>query len=173
MKLFYLLFIFLLPLFANEQSKFGTGLDTQIELINQINDENATTKTIMEITKKQELFYSQKLENILVNKNEYLNKKVSHASEIYALEKIIKLNKRRSNTYAVLRDEVLIKSYKIIDLENRMMKSILYSLNETNYDQLQTKMGAIFTQNQTKIYDLGVDKYDELLEIDDGSRVIS
>ena len=157
---------------SNAQSKFGEVIDNQIELIKKINDDNVTKEIIMNITKQQEQFYSRELEKILVNKNKYLNKKVSHVSEIYALEKIIKLNKRRSNKYAVLRDEVLIKSYKILDLENIMIKNILYALDENNYEQLQSRMGDIFSNNQTKIYALGLDSYEELLKIEDNSRVI-
>ena len=172
MKFFYLLFLIFISVLNAQNSNFGPIVNEQIKYVNLINDDNATQESIMELTKKQEEFYSIMLENIMINKTKYIRTRVSHASEIYALEKIIKLNKRRGNKYAVLRDEITIKSYKILDMQASMLKDILRALDEYSYDELQVKMSEIFTQNQIKISALDIQNYDDILKIADNSKVI-
>jgi len=110
-------------------------------MVNQINDENSTQEIILKVTSQQKELYSKFLEKILANKKDYLHKKISHESEIFSLQKIIKLNKRHKNKYAVIRDEVLIKSYKLIDTQNLMIKEILQSLDNYKYVKFQINMG--------------------------------
>ena len=84
-------------------------------MIKQMNDDNVTQEKIMQIALDQEVFYSKALDDILRNKKNFINKSRVYDSEIFALEKIIKLNKRLGNKYATIRDEVLVKSYKILN----------------------------------------------------------
>jgi len=171
MKYFYILVLAFLPLFSAVNTEFSEVVKEQIKFVNLINAENATQESIMEITKKQEIFYSNMLENIMINKQQYINLNTSRASQIYALEKIINLNRRRGNKYAVMRDEVKIKSYKILDLGHTMMVDILKSLDE-DYDKFEDKMGEIFANNQLQIEKINTESYDEILNIVDSSLVI-
>ncbi|RLA81759.1 MAG: mechanosensitive ion channel family protein [Epsilonproteobacteria bacterium] len=141
-------------------------------MIKLINDDNATQETIMNIVDKQEKFYLNLIEQILANKNKFFNRKASHRSEVFALEKIIKLNERNGNKYAALRDKVLISSYAIIDSQNIMIKEILYALDNSNYENLKIKMAEIFTRNQISISSLDSEKYDEILNLKSDSQVI-
>ena len=113
MRFFYLTFLIFSFLSLSADSKFEPFIQEQINMVYQINDENVTQEKIMNITKAQEKLYSDVLDKILANKKEYLHAKNSHASEIFALQKIIKLNKRHSNKYAIIRDEVLIKEFVV------------------------------------------------------------
>jgi len=171
MKYLYILVLSFLPLFATANNDFSEIVKEQIKFVNQINDDNATQESIIEITKKQEIFYADMIENIMINKQQYINKNTSRASQIYALEKIINLNKRRGNKYAVIRDEVKIKSYKILDLGHTMMVDILKSLDE-DYDKFEDKMGEIFANNQLQIEKINTENYEDILKIVDSSLVI-
>ena len=171
MKYLYILVLSFLPLFATANNDFSEIVKEQIKFVNQINDDNATQESIIEITKKQEIFYADMIENIMINKQQYINKNTSRASQIYALEKIINLNKRRGNKYAVIRDEVKIKSYKILDLGHTMMVDILKSLDE-DYDKFEDKMGKIFANNQLQIEKINTENYEDILKIVDSSLVI-
>jgi len=171
MKYFYILILSFLPLYSAVNTEFSDVVKEQINFVNLINDDNATQNSILEVTKKQKAFYSNMLENIMINKQEYINKDTSRASQRYALEKIINLNKRRGNKYAVIRDEVKIKSYKILDLEHSMMVEILKSLDE-DYDKFQSRMGEIFTNNQLKLDKINNKNYENILKIKDDSKVI-
>jgi len=101
-----------------------------------------------------------------------LQTKVSHDSEIFAIEKIIKLNKRHSNKYAVIRDEVLIKSYKVIDMQNLMIKEVLHALDKYNYAEFQVKTSELFAKNQIDVHKFSNDRYMKILEHKDESKVI-
>ncbi len=172
MKLFLLLFLILIPFLDAKEATFSSIIKEQIKFVNLVNHDDATQESIMKLTKEQKEFYSSKLEDIMVNKKRYFNSKVSHVSEIYAIEKIIKLNKRRGNKYAVIRDEVIIKSYKILDLQTIMIRDILNSLDDYTYTELQVKMSEIFTQNQIRITALDTVNYNDILKIVDDSKVI-
>jgi len=172
MKVFYLLFLFFMPLFATLQSELGDSINKQIKFVQLINDDNATQESIMKITTKQKEFYSNLFEELMVKKSKYLNEKYSHESQIYALEKIINLNKKRKNKYAVTRDEVKIKTYKLLDMQYFMIKNILGSLNKHNYNNLKIKMNKIFDQNKLEVSKLNNQNYFDILKIIDNSKVI-
>ncbi|PHS55723.1 MAG: mechanosensitive ion channel protein, partial [Sulfurimonas sp.] len=159
-------------MFLNANSKFGLFLDEQINMVNQINDENSTQEIILKVTSQQKELYSKFLEKILANKKDYLHKKISHESEIFSLQKIIKLNKRHKNKYAVIRDEVLIKSYKLIDTQNLMIKEILQSLDNYKYVKFQINMGDIFAKNQIVIQKYNKEEYKKILNYDVQNKVI-
>lgn len=172
-KLLTLILIIFLPFILNANSKFSPNINKQIEIINKINDLNITQEQIIEVLDEQELFYKNIIEDIFLNKQKYLDRSVSHNAEIYSLEKIINVNKRRSNVYAVIRDEVLIKSYKVIDYQALMVKEILQILDEHEYEEFQSKISDIFIKNQIKIDELNNVDYNYILEIKDDSNVVN
>jgi MscS family membrane protein len=141
-------------------------------MINEINDDKATSETILKIAKDQEKFYIKRIEDIIVNKKKYLESNYSHTAQIYALKKIIQANKRRGNKYAVIRDEVLIKSYNILDLQHDMIKEVLYALDKYKYAELQERLGLIFNKNQAKVQAINNVDYKPYLKIIDNSKVI-
>jgi MscS family membrane protein len=167
-----LLFLALLILSLNAQGNFGTFIDKQINLTKIINSKDATREIILKTTKEQEKLYSKMFENVLLNKAEYLDRKSKYTSEIYALGKIIKINKKSANKYAVLRDEVLLKSYKILDYQDKMFKEILLALDKYEYKEFQIKLGDIFEKHKIQVNKFNNEDYNKYLGFTDKSKVI-
>ena len=74
------------------------------------------------------------LEVILLNKTNFLNNPKKYDKEILNLERMIRINKRVGNKYAALRDEVQIKSYKVIHDQNKMVRKIFEALDYYSID---------------------------------------
>ncbi len=148
-------------------------VDEQLSLTKQMNDDNVTQEKIIKIAKKQEEFYSNAIEVILKNKSEFISKSSIYKPKIFALEKIIKLNKRLGNRYAALRDEVLVKSYKLLDEQTKMIKDILIALDKNSFEEFQLSMNARFATNQE--YNAGINNrdYTDILELKESSRILN
>ncbi len=92
------------------------------------------------------------LEEVLHDKkNLFLNQPKPYQNELLMLEKTIKFNRDKNNTYAVLRDEVLTKSYHILQAQNRMSRHILRSLDLYNFQEFNKDMNDRFIENQLAI----------------------
>ncbi|EDZ62380.1 mechanosensitive ion channel family protein [Sulfurimonas gotlandica GD1] len=141
-------------------------------MIKQMNDDNVTQEKIMQIAAKQEALYSKALDDILKNKNKFIDKSRVYDSEIFALEKIIKLNKRLGNKYATIRDEVLVKSYRLLNAQNTMVRSILRALNNMSFEEFQVYMSDMFVKNQEHNAEITNIDYEAILQIDEPSRTL-
>lgn len=137
-----------------------------------MNDSNATQEDIMLIAKEQKKLYSQKLDEFLKDKDNFINNHRVFDSEIYALEKIIKLNKRLGNNYAIIRDEVLVKSYKLLNAQNNMIKNILIALDDMSFVEYQAYMNDMFVKNQEQNAELTSVDYSEILELNQESKIL-
>ncbi len=171
MRFFLLLFLLLLPLFGREVS-YGPFIDKQIKLTLQLGRSDITDEEIERIIEEKERLFEQKIEEVLANKSSYLHYSDPYASKIYKLKKIIAVNKRRGNDYAVLRDEVLIKSYRILQSQNRMLKEILQALDLKSFDEFSNAVNEIFAQSQREINHINNVDYRPYLEITGEARVI-
>ena len=147
-------------------------LHKQIELIHQMNDSNATQEQIMLIAQEQKNLYSQKLDEFLKDKDEFINSSKTFDAEIFALEKVIKLNERLGHNYAVVRDEVLVKSYKLLNAQNEMIKNILIALNDMSFVEYQSYMSEMFAKNQEYNSELTSVDYSDILALNQDSKVI-
>ncbi len=116
--------------------------------------------------------YIRALENFLLQKTQFLEADVLYVPEIFMLEKHITYNKRKGNTYAVMRDEVLIKSYKILRSQNNMIKNIFRSMNQNDIQDLNDKMNNQFIKNQTHIAALTQVDYSHILEMKSDNKII-
>jgi MscS family membrane protein len=161
-----------LPLFAEAQPNYTPLIKQQLSLIEQMNDNNVTHEKIMKIADEQERLYSEALENILKNKSVFINKANVYDSEIYALEKIIKLNKRLGNNYATIRDEVLVKSYKLLNAQNSMIRNIIRALDKSSFEEFQSYMNEMFVKNQAFNAEMSSVDYEEIMQINDTSRIL-
>ena len=83
--------------------------------------------------------------------NEIIENAKNYDSDIFALRKVMKLNKRLGNTYAVLRDEVLIKTYKILNLQTKMIQKLLKALSTKSFEEYQEYSSTVFAQNQIEL----------------------
>jgi len=141
-------------------------------MIKQMNDDNATHEEIMQIATEQKMLYSEKLDEFLKNKNKFIDNYKKYDTEIFALEKIIKLNKRLGNTYAVVRDEVLVKSYKLLNAQAQMVTSILRELDEGSYEEYQASMSEMFVKNQEFNAELNSVDYSDFLALKQDSKIL-
>lgn len=156
------------------ESKFAEMpfLSKQLSLIHQMNESNTTHEKIMLIAEEQKNLYSQKLDELLSNKEEVINSYKNYNTQIFALEKIINLNKRLGHNYAVVRDEVLVKSYKILDAQNDMIKSILRALDEMSFEEYQAYMSEMFAKNQEYNAEITSVDYYDILELNQDSKIL-
>ena len=176
--LFFKLFL-LLAFFLNTSSlyagsvQFPKFIKQQMDLVQEINDANASQASIQAVLKKQELLYSQAVDQLMINRSQYLEKIESYESEIFALKKIITINKRADNKYAVMRDEVALKSYLILRNQNKMIKSVLMALDSPTLEVYEEKLNKITIENQNFVNKLATDKYREVLDLTHESRLLA
>jgi MscS family membrane protein len=161
-----------LPVFVFAKGHFSPFIEQQLELIYQMDDVNMTQEKIMKIVQKQERMYSKALDDVLRNKKKFINEHKGYDSEIFALNKIIKVNKRLGNRYAVIRDEVLVKSYKLLNAQDKMIRDILLALDKYNFNDFDKYMNKMFVRNQEYIATLNSVDYNPILEIEDSSRIL-
>jgi MscS family membrane protein len=159
-------------LLANAEVTFTQFVDSQISLIRQMDDANATQEKIQELVFEQEELYEKALDDILLHKQEYIGDIELYTSEIFSLKKIININKRAGNTYAVLRDEVKIKCYELLSSENIMIKEILIALDEPSLKDFEEKLNAIITKNQLTIQNIFDKDYRHYLELESSSKTL-
>ena len=135
-------------------------------------DANVTQEKIINIAEEQEALYSQALDDILKNKSDFISKSRIYDSEIFALEKIIKLNKRLGNKYATVRDEVLVKSYKLLNAQNLMVRDILQALDKYSFEEFQVYMSEIFAKNQKYNAEISSVDYESIMQMSESSRIL-
>jgi len=131
--------------------KYNPWIDKQIVLIDQTNDHNLTQKELTEIFDERDKLYMQALQSILLKKTGLLHYINRYDNEIYKLEKMIKINRRYGNKEAVLRDEVQVKSYKLLEIQNRMVQRIFNALDSMTVSAFEQEMYKIFAESQLEI----------------------
>ncbi|MBU1659207.1 mechanosensitive ion channel family protein [bacterium] len=141
-------------------------------MIHKMNEDNATQERILELSKKQAQMYANTLEYVMSNKNSFINETEHYEKEIYTLKKIIKINKRSGNEYAVLKDEVLLKSYQLIQAQNTMIKNIFIALDSRSIEEFEKKMGDLFVSNQLENQKINNVDYEPILLLKDNSKTL-
>ncbi|MBU1216896.1 mechanosensitive ion channel family protein [bacterium] len=131
--------------------------------VEALNDANISQNKIEDILEKQKEAYVGVLENIMSNKYSFIQKASPYESKIFSLERIIKINKRAGNTYAVLRDEVLMKSYKLLDAQEKMIKEILSSLDDSDSGTFSKELNRVITKNALLVEELCEVDYRDIL----------
>jgi MscS family membrane protein len=155
---------------ANEN--FTNFIDNQIVLIEQMNEDNVTQEQIQELVSQQENLYEKALDSLLSDKKEYTGEIELYTSQIFSLKKIVNINKRAGNTYAVLRDEIQIKSYELLSSENIMIKEVLLALDEPSLQKFEEKLNKIITKNQLTVQNLFKKDYKSYLDIQAESKTL-
>lgn len=169
----YIFSIFtLFSLTLNAESKYSEFLDKQIALTYAMSDVNLTQKSIIQDVKMQQGMYEEELYKLMSNKSDFLAKMKDHTSDIFALKKVIAINKRAGNTYAVLRDEVQVKSYQLVSLEQSLIRNVLLALDLPSIEEYEKKINTLTSQTQSDIAKLQKVDYKPYLKLDDNnSRV--
>jgi len=160
-----------LSLNANEV-KYSSFIDKQIDLIYQINESNITQEDIKNIVAEQELAYELVLDELMSNKKKYIENINFFNAEIFSLNKIISINKRAGNTYAVLRDAVLIKSYKVVRAQQILTKQILLALDMGDITSFKEALNNYITQNQLEIQKIYSNDYHQELALEEDSKTL-
>jgi len=106
------------------------------------------------------------------NKSSYINNIKLFNAEIFSLNKIISINARAGNTYAVLRDEVLVKSYKVVRAQQILAKNILLSLDLGDIQSFEEALNNYITQNQLEIQKIYSVDYLDTLAIETDSKTL-
>ncbi|WP_321777683.1 mechanosensitive ion channel family protein [Sulfurimonas sp.] len=171
-KIFFLLFL-LLPVLIFGKIDFIPFVENQLELIKEMNSEEATQERIVKLIKKQEFMYSKAINQLLEDKEDYLKRSNEYKAQVFALNKVINLNKRHGNALAVARDEILVKIYTILEEQKDMIKNILISLdNVKSYDEYEKFLNKEFVRNQTRLQEINNIDYKKYLEIQGESKVL-
>jgi len=166
------LLIFFIGSGLNAKVKYSEFIDKQIVLEKKMNDANLTQEEIKTLVEEQDRIYKEALNHLMANKQSYLEHLRMFDSEIFSLKKIMSINKRAGNTYAVLRDEVQIKSYMIVRSQNRMIKNILLALDTPSIEEFDKQLNKYITQNQKDIYKINNKDYKEYLALQTTSKVL-
>jgi len=169
-RFFLLCVVVSVTLFGNV--KYSPLIDTQLQLEAKMNDANLTQAEIKALVQEQEKIYREALDNLMANKQMYIEHLRYFDSEIFSLKKIMSINKRAGNTYAVLRDEVQIKSYLIVRNQNIMIKNILLALDTPSIEEFDKELDHYITQNQQELHKINNKDYKEYLSIQSTSRVL-
>jgi len=147
------------------KGKYHPWIEKQIELIDKGNDKNLTEEQLTDLVHEREKHYATALNAILLNKNILHSNPKNYEKKIFTLKKLIEINKRRGNTAAVQRDEVQLKSYKLLHLQNKMLRKIFSALDSSEkIEDFEEKMHKIFAESQVEINALD-DKHDYYVKI--------
>ena len=173
MKFLFLIIPFLsLLLHANLNPEYTPYIKKQLELMSKIQELNASTELINKTVAEQENTFVVALENMISNKSKYLKSDDKYDSKIYTLEKIIRVNKRAKNRYAVLRDEVKINSYTILKNQNEMVVEILKALDYSSSLDFKNILNDIVIKNQLSNEKFMVLDYQKYLALEVKSKTL-
>ena len=170
-KIFFLIFLPLI-VFAKTSYTYDGFIDKQIAIINQLNADDINDEKVEKLLKLQAELYEKKIEEMLMRKKYYISMEDKYESKIYTLSKIIPINKRRHNKYAVIRDEVLKKSYQILQSQFRMVKDILIKLDKVSFYDFDIYLNNRFAQNQKEISKINNVDFKPILNINDDSKIL-
>ncbi len=170
---YFLLIVFLgFSLFANTNVKYSKFIDEQLSLTLKLSDANLTQEEVSSIVKKQENLYEHELYVVMAKKQYYIDNVQDYSSEIFSLKKIIAVNKRAGNSYAVKRDEIQIQSYLIAKNINLLIQNILIALDAPSIEKFEKELNKYTALNQEKIAKIAKNDYKNLLNLQGTAPVI-
>ena len=109
----------------------------------------------------------------MAHKQAYIDKFGVYDGRIFALEKIIKINRRAGNKYAVVRDEIQVKSFKILANQNNMMRSILNSLDDSDNVEFSKALEEFISKNIQDNELLIQNNYTKILQAKSSSKALA
>lgn len=153
-------------------AKFQPWTESMLQFAHKMNENNITDERIKQIAQEEQEFYDGIAYDILLQKTDFLNNPKKYDTETFGLERIIRINKRMHNKYAVLRDEVLVKSYKLISLQSSMVRKIFQALDYYDIDGFEKKMGDLFAESQIEIHALDNVDYKKYLSKKEDNKIL-
>ena len=88
----FILFVLFFSITLSAKDNYTPFIVQQMSFIEQMNENNITKERIKEILSLQKQTYDNALDEIMSIKRDYLKNTVSYENEIFALNKIIKIN---------------------------------------------------------------------------------
>jgi len=171
-KQLFVIFCILMVLGTQLPAKFQPWTEKLLVLTYQLDDTNMTDERVRKIAAQETTYYNKILEDILLRKTDFLNNPKKFEFETFSLERMIRINKRVGNKYAVLRDEVLVKSYKLIKIQNEMVRKIFQALDYYAIDEFEIKMNDLFAESQIKLHALDTVDYKPYLKMKDSDKIL-
>jgi len=170
-------FLFLLVVFNSltfaAVANFSPFVDTQMSITERMNEDNITKEGIQKLLKEQNIIYNEALNELMTNKSKYINDIALYESEIFSIQKIISINKRAGNNYAVIRDEVVLKSYLILKSQNKMMRTLLLGLDSETKEEYENILNAASLKNEEEVSSLfKKHDYHDMLQIEPETKII-
>ncbi len=159
-------------MFTQINAEYKPFIKAQLALIHQMNDKNITQDEIKKIAHKQEIIYVNTLEKFLLKKKLILDQPKPYQEELFILNKLLKRNKAQGRGYAVIRDEVSIKSYQILQLQNKMARHILRTLDYYDFDKFDVHMNDEFAKSQEAIQHVDTVDYRPFLALKENNKVL-
>ncbi len=158
--------------FAHAESGFSPFIQEQLAYFYKIDDANLTQEQMQDLVRQQEQSYTTALETIMGDKQAYFQTTDAYEENILTLQKVIRINKKAGNTYAVLRDEVKLKSYKILLNQNKLIKNVLNALDTQNMETFKTSLNSYIAQNTQENQKLLESDYGYYLKIVDDTKTL-
>jgi len=166
-----LLIFFTISSLSAAEVKYSKFVDAQIKILKEINSKDITQKKIENLRVQQEILFEDELNEFLAKKQQYINNIELFESKIFVLKKNIIVNKKANNSYAVLRDELALKSYTLVRSQNIMVKNILKSLNEPTIDMFEKDLNNYVNENQLQVQELYKNDYSNILLTESNSTI--
>jgi len=159
--------------YGAERAPYHPWIEKQIALIKKSNDANLSDEALTKLVHEREKEYAQAVNTILLNRDKLESYLQNYDNEIFTLQKIIEINRRRGNRLAVLRDEVKLRAYKLLKIQNGMVRRIFQALDSPKIETFEEKMHQIIAQSQAKINALDDqhETYRKLLEQKPKNRI--
>ena len=147
-KFFIVIAIFIVTFTLGAEDKYNYFVQQQLSYIELINDANLSQAHIKDVLEAQDMSYLETLEDIMSDKKAYIEAKDEYNPKIFTIKKIIKINKRAGNKSAVLRDEIQLKIYGLLQNQTQMIKNILSSLDYSDSEQFSKELNDYVVKNQ-------------------------
>ncbi|HIP20537.1 MAG TPA: mechanosensitive ion channel family protein [Sulfurimonas sp.] len=141
-------------------------------MVEKMNEDNATQESIKLLLKEQDKLYDKAVKSIIANKNKYINNINLYINEIFSLRKVMLINKRAGNTFAVYRDEVALKIYLLLRSQSVMLKNILIALDSDTIAAYESKVNDIVAKNQQEIEGYFKNDYSHVLALEAESAIL-
>jgi len=170
MKKSLFLLLFFISLAFGAESDYPKFIDSQLQLVYEINDNNITQERIKEIIAIQNVAYEKSLDILMINKQTYIDSPKLYESEIFSLKKVMSINKRAGNTNALLRDEIKSKSYYLLQTQSILIKNVLLSLDAKNIDSFKMTIDSEVSTAEKTISQLYLKDYSYVEQLTGESR---
>ena len=171
-KKFFYSFLFILFFITNIHADYLPFIKMQLSTLNQMDESNITQEKIKVLNDKYSNMYIKSFEQILLQKRERIDRPKPYQEEILRLKKRIKRNEMYGNKYAVIRDTVRMKSYQIMQTQDKMTKHILRALGKYDYDGFAKFLHEEFVKSQEEVQKITTVEYKSFLQLEEKNTTL-